>query len=107
IEIDHILIRHAEAARRYCFADRLRLVRAVNAVERRAEIDRAAAERIVGAALHEGGKSRLALAHLFRRRPVGPFALLRNLVHTRPAESVAADADAVADRAVFVLYIIK
>ena len=56
VEVDHVLVGHAEAARRYGLADGLGLVRAVDAVERGAEIHRARAERIVDAALHVTGQ---------------------------------------------------
>jgi hypothetical protein len=38
VEIDHVLIGQADAARRDRLSDRVRLVRAVNAIEARAEI---------------------------------------------------------------------
>src|SRR5216684_2205810 len=52
VEISHVVVGHAEAARRYRLADRLRLVRTVNAIKRRSEIHGAGAERVVDAAGH-------------------------------------------------------
>src|SRR6266481_7220341 len=52
IEIGHVLIGHAEAAGGNRLSDRLRLVGAVNAIERRTEIERTGAKRIVDTALH-------------------------------------------------------
>src|SRR5690606_31384323 len=107
IEVDDVLIGHAEAARRDSFADRLRFVRTVDAIQCRAEIDRPRAERVVRSALHIAWQIRLTLQHLLGRPPIRPFALLRNFVRAGPAESVAADADAVADRAGLALHVIE
>src|SRR3954467_14541761 len=96
IEVADVLVGHAEAARGYRLADRLRLVGAVDAVERRAQIHRARAERILDAALHVTRQVRPARQHLRRRRPVRPFLLGGDPVHAAPAEAVAADTDAVA-----------
>ena len=52
IEVGDVVIGHAEAAGRHRLADRLRLVGAVDAVQRRAQIHRAGAERVVDAAGH-------------------------------------------------------
>src|SRR5258705_5732433 len=50
IEIGYVFVGHAEAAGRYRLADRIRLVGAVNAIKRRAQIHGAGAERIIDAA---------------------------------------------------------
>src|SRR4051812_15566231 len=52
VEIGHVLVHHADAARRDGLADRVGLVRAVDAVERGAEIERPRPERVLRAALH-------------------------------------------------------
>src|SRR5437868_14424234 len=39
--------------------------------------------------------------------PVRPFSLARNLLHTGPGKTVAADADAVADRATAAEHVVK
>src|SRR5262249_34921856 len=83
------------------------LVRAVDAVERRAEIHGARAERIVGAADHVARQIRTALEHLVGRRPIRPLPLLRDVMHARPGEAGPADADAVAHRAPVALHQIE
>src|SRR5690606_26872370 len=90
IKVDDVLIAHPEAAGRNGLADRVRLVRAVNAIEAVAEIKRARAERIVGAACHVARQVGTALEHLFRRTPVRPFLLGGDRLGARPAEAVAA-----------------
>ena len=49
VEVDHVLVAQADAARRDLVTDGPGLVGAVDAVERRAEIKRARAERVVRA----------------------------------------------------------
>ena len=71
----HVLVQHAEAARRCRPTDRLGVVGAVNAVERVAEVQRHGAERVSDAARHLLGQLPVARAHLIRRMPVGPGAL--------------------------------
>src|SRR3954465_12127965 len=95
VEAADVLVGHAEATRGYRLTDRLRLVGAVYAVERRAQIHRARAKRILDTALHVTRQVRPAGQHLRRRRPVRPFLLGGDPVHAAPAEAVAADADAV------------
>src|SRR5271157_1417979 len=104
IEIGDVLVDEAEAAGRDGVADRLRLVGAVDAVDGLAEIHRPRAERIARPARHEARQVGLALDHLRRRAPVRPFLLAGNLLQARPLEAVAADADAVAQRAVVRLH---
>src|SRR5215208_1690943 len=53
VEVDHVVIGQPEAARGYRGADRLRLVGAVDAEERGAEIHGTGAERVLRPALHE------------------------------------------------------
>ena len=62
----------------------------------RAEIERAGAERIVGAAVHVARQVGPALHHCRRRRPARPFRLAADRLVARPGEARAADADAVA-----------
>src|SRR4029450_589821 len=68
----------------------------MDGVERRAEIHRARAERIVLAALHVARQVGSPPQHLRRRSPIRPFPLRADLLPAGPAEAVAADADAVA-----------
>src|SRR5579862_2393679 len=98
IEIDHVLIGHAEAAGGDGLSDRLRLVGAVDAIERRAEIERPRTEWVLDTAPHVTRQIGPSRDHLPRRRPVGPFPLGRDAVHAAPAEAVATDPDAVAQR---------
>src|SRR5258705_4463546 len=59
VEIGDVFVGHAEASGRHRLADRVRLVRAVNAIKRRAQIHGAGADGIIDAALPVA-------------RPVGP-----------------------------------
>ena len=68
-------------------ADRSRLVRAVNAIHRAADIERARPHRIAGTAGHEARQVRLALDHLGRRTPVGPLRLAVDALQARSIES--------------------
>src|SRR5579883_52633 len=107
VKIDDVVVDQAEAARRDGVADRLRLIGAVDAIDGLAKVERPRAERIAWPAGHEARQVRLALDHFRRRAPVRPFLLAADLLQSRPLESVAADADPVADRAVFPLDEIK
>src|SRR5689334_6927269 len=70
----------------------------MNAIERGAEIERARAERIVGTAYHVARQIRPTPQHLRGRRPGWPFALGAHALHAAPAEALASNADAVAQR---------
>src|SRR5216684_7014751 len=98
VEIGHVVIGHAEAARRYRLADRLRLVGSVDAIKRRSEIHGAGAERVVDAARHVPRQIGPPRQHLRGRRPARPFLLGGYAVDTAPAKAVAADANAVPQR---------
>jgi hypothetical protein len=56
-----------------------------------------------GGAGHEAGQIRLALDHFRRRMPIRPLRLAADLQKALPGKSLAADADAVADRVRWVL----
>src|SRR5205085_4306453 len=71
----------------------------VDAIDRVAEIQGARAKRVGRATGHEARQVGLARDHLGRGRPIRPLGLLGDVLHAGPAEAVAADADAVADRA--------
>src|SRR5262249_62216947 len=107
VEVDDIVIGEPEAARRHRLPDRLGLVRAVDAVERGAEIERARAERIVRTARHMAREVGPAPQHLRGRRPGRPFALGADALDAAPAEAVAPDADAVAQRLTIAQHEIK
>src|ERR1700739_2026370 len=98
IEADHVLIAHPDAAGRHVGADGPGFVGAMDAVERRSQIHRAGAERILRTALHMPWQVGAPHQHFRRRRPVRPFLLGGNLLDARPGEARAADADAVAQR---------
>src|SRR6266478_8537513 len=98
VEIGDVFVGHAEAAGRYRLADRLRLVGAVNAIKRRAEIHGAGAERIVDAARHMARQVGPPRQHLRRRGPARPFLFRGDAVDAGPAKAVAADTDPVAKR---------
>ena len=106
-QIGHVVVQHADAARRDELADRRRLVGAVDAIDGRTEIHRAGAERVAGAAGHEARQIGLALDHFGRRMPIRPLGLAGDLLHAGPGETVAADADAVADRATATEHVIE
>src|SRR5215475_6263508 len=55
VEVDHVVVLHADAARRRSRADLPRLGRAVDAIKRRAKVKRPRAERIVRATRHMAG----------------------------------------------------
>src|SRR6185437_6258247 len=98
VEVGDVVIGHAEAAGRYRLSDGFRLVGAVDPVQRRAQIQRAGAERVVDAAGHVARDVVAARQHLGGRGPARPFLLGGDLVDAAPAKAVAADADAVAQR---------
>src|SRR5258708_30748930 len=75
-------------------------MRAVNAINGRADIERACAERIARSALHMLGKIRLALEHFRRRAPVWPLFLVGDGMDAVPGVAVAADAHAVPQRTI-------
>src|ERR1043166_6137246 len=110
VEVDHVLIDHADAAGGDAAADGPGLGGAVDAVERvlvaLPQIKRARAERVAGSARHADAALQLAhvrhqlgLAreHFLGRIPVGPLLLVVNIRAARPAEALAADADALTD----------
>src|SRR4051812_17454188 len=99
VEILNVVVGHAEAAGRLRLADRIRVVRAMDSIERAAEIHGARAERFVFAARHMRWQATHTRTHLRRRRPSRPFLLGGHLVHALPLEAGAADADGVAKRA--------
>ena len=92
-QVQHMLVHHAEAARRCRLPDGLGVVGAVDAVERVAEIERLRAERVLQAAGHLVGQARVTGDHLFRRVPVGPGLLAADHFRAGPGEALAADRD--------------
>src|SRR5215211_4971453 len=111
VEIDHVLIDHADAAGGDAPADGPRLDGAVDAEQRvlvaLPQIHGARSQRIARSARHADAAPELArlphelgLArkHLLGRVPVGPLLLVVDGRHPRPAEAFASHADAIADR---------
>src|SRR5215213_9818506 len=98
VQIDDVLVGQPKAARRYRLPDRLRFVRAVDAVKRGAEIHRARAERVVGSAYHVARQVGPPSQHLSGRRPTRPFFLGSDGLDAAPAETVPANTNAIADR---------
>src|SRR5687767_7850663 len=109
VEVDGVLVDHADAAGRHARADRPRLRRPVDAVERvlvvLPQIQGARAERVARTARHADAALQideralelgLALDHLLRRIPIRPRLLGIDRRRARPGETLPADADAVA-----------
>src|SRR5262252_2201013 len=88
-------------------ADGLRRIGAVNAIDGAAEIERAGAERIAGAAGHLARQIRLTMDHFRRWHPIRPFGLPGDRLHARPGEAVATHPDAVADGLTASEYVIE
>ena len=98
VQVRDVLVGEPDAARGYEGPDGGRLIGAVNAINGVTEIKRARAERVTIAAGHEARKVRLALDHLLRWIPIGPFRLPGNSLRAGPGEALAADANPVAKR---------
>src|SRR5262245_25955031 len=96
IEVDHILVGHAKASRRYGLADGLGLVRSMNAIERRSEIDRTRAQRVFHSAHHVPRQVGEPAQHLGWRRPIRPFSLHGYRMGAGPGKAKPAHADSIA-----------
>src|SRR3984893_18532242 len=75
VEIDDVAVDQTKASAGDRAADGLRLIGAMDAIDRGAEIERPRPHRIAGSSGHETGQIGLALDHFGRRRPVRPFLL--------------------------------
>src|SRR5690606_37654374 len=95
VEVDHVLIGHADAARGYRSPDRPWLIGAVDTIERGAEIQRPCPHRVVGSPFHEFRQAGLTGVHFGRRRPAWPLALSCDPVRAAPFETQARHADAI------------
>ena len=102
-----VLIGQADAAAGDEFADRRRIIGAMNAILAGAEIHGARAQRIAGAARHEARQIGLARDHFRRRIPVRPFRLAADFLHAGPGKPLAADADAVANGSAMAEHVIE
>src|SRR5262249_48021100 len=75
--------------------DGLWRVRAVDAIDSRADIQGSRAERIARTAGHPARQIGLARDHFRRRRPVRPLCLLADVVNATPLKAVTPHADAI------------
>src|SRR5207237_2416746 len=80
VQIDHVLIAHPNAAGGDVGPDRPGFVGTVDTIERRSQIHRAGAERVLRATLHVPRQIGTARQHFGWRRPRRPFLLRRNLL---------------------------
>src|SRR6476661_9765255 len=67
----------------------------MDAVDGRADIQRARAKRITRTAGHPAWQVGLARDHLGRGRPIRPLGFLADVVNAAPLKTVAADANAI------------
>src|SRR4026207_2490996 len=108
METAAVLVPRPEPPGGFRLAARIRIVRAVNPVERTAEIHRVRAERIVRiAALHVPRHIFLPRDHLRRRRPIWIFFFRGDLVRALPLEAGPANTDSPAQRRAAALNEIK
>src|SRR5450830_1726691 len=99
IKISDIVIDQAETSGRNGCSDGLRLIGAVDAIDGRTKIKRTRPQGISRPSGHEAGQIRLALDHFGGRRPVWPFLLAGDAQQPLPLKAIAANADAITDRA--------
>ena len=107
IEVDDIIIDHADTSARDVRANCLWRVGAMNSIDRIAEINGARAQRIADAAGYESRQIRLALDHLRGRYPVRPFRFAAYGLHAGPGKPVPTNADAIADGFAATEHVIK
>src|SRR3954471_8422914 len=97
VEVEDVLIEHADAAARDLLADAPGLVRAVDAEEDVAvalvEVEGTGAERVVEAGLAEARQVGLQLHHGGGRAPVRPDAFAAHIGDAAPGEALTPDAD--------------
>src|SRR3954470_19750851 len=96
VEVDHVLVHHADAARGDRLADGVGFVGAVDAIKRGTEVHGARAERVGGSTRHEARQVGTALQHLRGRTPIRTLALNGNLFETGPLEAGSPYADPIA-----------
>src|SRR5580704_2563309 len=97
VEVDHVGIVEAKAARRNGVPDRLRLVGSVDAEDGVTEIEGSRPEGIARTARHEPRQIGLPSDHFRWGAPVWPLLFLGHPLDARPLETDAPDADAIAD----------
>jgi hypothetical protein len=98
IKVDHVLVRHADAARRNRLSDRIRFIGAMDSIECAREIHGARAEGIVRTPVHMTGKVRPTPQHLGRWSPIRPLSLVPDTGSASPRKPWPSDADAVLER---------
>src|SRR3954470_3823613 len=103
VEVDDVAVGQAEAAGRDRLTDRLWLVGAVDAEDRRAEIEGAGPHGIARSSCHEARQIRLRGETLGGWPPVRPLGLAVDPHEPGPLETLAADADTVAQGPVVAL----
>src|SRR5215472_9259719 len=97
IQVDDVLVGHTNAARRDAATELPRLVGAVDAVKRVAEIERPRTERIIRPAGHVTRQIGKPLQFTWRGRPVRPFAFGGNRADPRPSVALHANGDTIAN----------
>src|SRR5262249_34150985 len=98
VEVDDVLVDHADAARGDPAPDGRGSVGAVDAIDGATQIHGAGTERILWASGHEARQIGLALQHLGGRRSIRAFGPARHRLGAGPGEALTADTDAVTDR---------
>ena len=110
VEVDHVFIGHADAARRNRFANIFRLVGAVNPEQRvlaaRVEIHGAGTHRVCRTRRHEFRHAH-ALDFAGGRMPGRPFGHAADLGDAGPGHRFLADGDAVANGLAAIHHVIK
>ena len=96
IQVFDILVEQTNATRRNKLTDGRRLIRTVDAVERVTKVERPCAEWIARTACHEPRQVGLAVNHFCRWVPIRPFDHASNALRAGPYETLAADANAIA-----------
>src|SRR5580692_2622034 len=97
VEVDHVGVVEAKAARRNGVPDRLRLVGSVDAEDGVTEIEGSRPEGIARTPRHEPRQIGLPSDHFRWGAPVWPLLFLGHPLDARPLETDAPDADAIAD----------
>jgi hypothetical protein len=95
IQVFDILVEQTNAAGRNKLTDGRGLIRAMNAIERIAKVERPCAKWIARTACHESRQVGLAVNHFWRRMPIRPFDHASNALRTGPCETFAADANTI------------
>ena len=98
IKVNHVLVCHADAARRNRLPDRIRFIGPMDSIECACQIHGPGPQRIVRSPRHMTRKVGPTSQHLGRRRPIRPLSLVSDMRSTGPGKSWPSDADAVLKR---------